>query len=48
MRTVDVMLTLPRLPLLILLAAFLGSGVVQTMAIISLLFWPATARAITD
>jgi peptide/nickel transport system permease protein len=46
MRLVDVMLTLPRLPLLILLAAFLGSGLVQTMAIISLLFWPATARAI--
>jgi peptide/nickel transport system permease protein len=46
MRLVDVMLTLPRLPLLILLAAFLGSGLVQTIAIISLLFWPATARII--
>jgi len=46
MRLVDVMLTLPRLPLLILLAAFLGSGLAQTVAIISLLFWPATARAI--
>jgi len=46
MRLVDVMLTLPCLPLLILLAAFLGSGLVRTMAIISLLFWPATARAI--
>jgi peptide/nickel transport system permease protein len=46
MRLVDVMLTLPRLPLLILLAAFLGSGLAQTIAIISLLFWPATARAI--
>jgi ABC-type dipeptide/oligopeptide/nickel transport system permease subunit len=46
MRLVDVMLTLPRLPLLILLAAFLGSGPVQTMAIISLLFWPVTARVI--
>jgi len=46
MRLVDVMMTLPRLPLLILLAAFLGSGLVQTMAIISLLFWPATARVI--
>lgn len=46
MRAVDVMLTLPRLPLLILLSAFLGSGLVQTMAIISLLFWPATARVI--
>ncbi|MCL7452149.1 MAG: ABC transporter permease [Anaerolineae bacterium] len=46
MRLVDVMLTLPRLPFLILLAAFLGSGLVQTMTIISLLFWPATARVI--
>jgi peptide/nickel transport system permease protein len=46
MRLVDVILILPRLPLLILLAAFLGSGLAQTMAIISLLFWPATARAI--
>jgi peptide/nickel transport system permease protein len=46
MRAVDVMLTLPRLPLLILLSAFLGSGLIQTMAIISLLFWPATARVI--
>lgn len=46
MRLVDVMLTLPRLPLLILLAAFLGSGLAQTMAIISLLFWPVTARVI--
>jgi peptide/nickel transport system permease protein len=46
MRLVDVMMTLPRLPLLILLAAFLGSGLPQTIAIISLLFWPATARVI--
>jgi peptide/nickel transport system permease protein len=46
MRTVDVMLTLPRLPLLILLTAFLGSGVFQTMTIIALLHWPATARVI--
>jgi peptide/nickel transport system permease protein len=46
MRLVDVMLTLPRLPLLILLAAFLGSGLAQTVAIISLLFWPTTARVI--
>lgn len=46
MRIVDVMMTLPRLPLLILLAAYLGSGLIQTMVIISLLFWPATARVI--
>jgi ABC-type dipeptide/oligopeptide/nickel transport system permease subunit len=46
MRLVDVMMTLPRLPLLILLAAFLGSGLVSTILIISLLFWPATARVL--
>ena len=46
MRAVDVVLTLPRLPLLILLTAFLGTGLLQTICIISLLFWPATARII--
>ncbi len=46
MRLLDVMLTLPRLPLLVLLAAFLGSGPLQTMITISLLFWPSTARMI--
>jgi peptide/nickel transport system permease protein len=44
MRSVDVLLTLPRLPLLILLAALLGAGLPQTIAIIALLFWPHTAR----
>jgi peptide/nickel transport system permease protein len=46
MYLVDVMLILPRLPLLILLAAFLGAGLVQTISMITLLFWPATARVI--
>ena len=46
MRAVDVVLTLPRLPLLILLTAFLGTGLLQTICIISLLYWPATARVI--
>jgi peptide/nickel transport system permease protein len=46
MRLVDVLLTLPRLPLLILLGAFLGSGLAQTTAVIALLFWPATARVV--
>jgi peptide/nickel transport system permease protein len=46
MRVVDVLMTLPRLPLLILLASFLGAGLPQTVGIISLLFWPATARVI--
>lgn len=44
MRIVDVWLALPRLPLLILLAALIGAGVLQTIAIITLLFWPSTAR----
>jgi ABC-type dipeptide/oligopeptide/nickel transport system permease subunit len=46
MRAVDVLMTLPRLPLLILLASFLGAGLLQTVVIISLLFWPATARVV--
>jgi peptide/nickel transport system permease protein len=46
MRLVDVLMTLPRLPLLILLTAFLGSGLAQTTVVIALLFWPATARVI--
>ncbi len=46
MRGVDVLLALPRLPLLILLAALLGAGVPQTIAVIALLFWPGTARVI--
>lgn len=44
MRLVDVMLTLPRLPLMILLAALLGTGLPQTIAIITVLFWSSTAR----
>lgn len=44
MRIVDVWLALPRLPLLILLAALIGAGVPQTIAIITLLFWSQTAR----
>jgi ABC-type dipeptide/oligopeptide/nickel transport system permease subunit len=46
MRFVDVMMTMPRLPVLILLAVFLGSGLLQTIFTISLLFWPGTARVI--
>jgi ABC-type dipeptide/oligopeptide/nickel transport system permease subunit len=50
MRGVDVLLALPRLPLLILLAALLTAeapaGLPQTIAIIALLFWPAAARTI--
>lgn len=46
MRLVDGMMSLPRLPLLILFATFLGSGLPQTITVISLLFWPPTARVI--
>lgn len=46
MRLVDGMMSLPRLPLIILLVAFLGSGLPQTILVISLLFWPATARVV--
>lgn len=46
MGLVDILMALPRLPLLILLAAFLGAGLGQTMFSITLLFWPATARVI--
>jgi len=46
MRVVDVLMTLPRLPLLILLGSFLSVGLFQTIAIIALLFWPATARVV--
>lgn len=46
MRLVDGMMSLPRLPLFILVAAFVGAGIPQTIAIISLLFWPTTARVV--
>lgn len=46
MRLTDVMLTLPRLPLLILLASFLDAGLWQTILIIALLFWQGKARLI--
>ncbi len=46
MRLVDLLMSLPRLPLLILLASFLGAGLFQTIIIIALLFWPATARVV--
>ncbi len=46
MRFTDVMLTLPRLPLLILLASFLDASLWQTIMIIALLFWQGKARLI--
>ncbi|NDJ78888.1 MAG: ABC transporter permease [Chloroflexi bacterium] len=46
MRLVDVLLALPRLPLLILVTALLGAGLQQMILTIALLFWPTTARII--
>jgi len=46
MRLVDVILVLPFLPLLILLAAYLGRSLVNTVLIIGLLIWAGTARVI--
>ena len=46
MRTVDVVLILPFLPLLIVLAAYLGRGLINTIIVIGVLIWAAPARII--
>jgi peptide/nickel transport system ATP-binding protein/peptide/nickel transport system permease protein len=46
MRVVDIVLVIPFLPLLILLAAYLGRSLVNTVFIIGLLLWAGTARVI--
>ena len=46
MRLVDIMLAIPRLPLMIVLAAYVGTGLTQIILIIALLSWPITARLI--
>jgi len=46
MRTVDIILVLPFLPLLIMLAAYLGRSLWNTVIIIGLLSWAGTARVI--
>ena len=46
MRIVDVVLVLPFLPLLILLATYLGRSLFNTILIIGLLVWAGTARVI--
>ncbi|MEE8601778.1 ABC transporter permease [Euzebya tangerina] len=46
MRGVDVVLILPFLPLLIVLAAYLGRSIVTTTFVIGILIWAPTARVI--
>ncbi len=46
MRFVDIILIIPFLPLLILLAAYLGRSLVYTVLIIGALIWAGTARVI--
>jgi peptide/nickel transport system ATP-binding protein/peptide/nickel transport system permease protein len=46
MRVVDVILVLPFLPLLILLAAYLGRSQTNTIIIIGMLIWAGSARVI--
>lgn len=46
MRGVDVLMAIPRLPLIILLAVFLKPSLVNVLAVLVLLSWPGTARTI--
>jgi len=46
MRFTDIVLILPFLPLLIILSAYIGRGVFNTIMVIGLLIWAGTARVI--
>jgi ABC-type dipeptide/oligopeptide/nickel transport system permease subunit len=46
MRFVDIMLAIPQLPLMIVVAAYAGSGLPQIMLIIALFSWPMPTRLI--
>ncbi len=46
MRTVDVLMTIPRFPLIILLAVFLRPRLVNVLAVLVFLAWPVIARTI--
>lgn len=48
MRMVDVMLAIPSLPLMILIAAYSGSGTLQLIAILSLFAWEIPSRLIRN
>ena len=45
-RAIDAMLSIPRLPFMLLIAAYAGGGLVQVILIIAALSWPVTARLI--
>ena len=46
MRFTDMVLVIPRLPLLILVGAYLGGRLFNVAIVISLVFWPPTARVL--
>ncbi len=46
MRFVDVLMIIPRLPLMIVIAAYAGANLGTTILVIGLLSWPHTARVI--
>ena len=46
MRVVDIILVIPFLPLLIMLAAYMGRSMVNTVIIIGMLIWAGSARVI--
>ncbi|HET9443118.1 MAG TPA: ABC transporter permease [Acidimicrobiales bacterium] len=46
MRLVDVVLVLPKLPLLIVASAYVGPDIEATAAVIALVFWPNSARVV--
>jgi len=46
MRFVDIMIVIPRLPLMIVLAAYVGAGLDTTILVIGLLSWPQPTRVL--
>jgi ABC-type dipeptide/oligopeptide/nickel transport system permease subunit len=46
MRFTDIVMVLPRLPMLLLVGALVGGGVLEVGIVIALLFWPLTARVL--
>jgi ABC-type dipeptide/oligopeptide/nickel transport system permease subunit len=46
MRLVDVLMTIPRLPLIVLLAVFLGPSLANVVLVLIFLSWPGVARTV--